>query len=294
MKDIQLPATYNYIAAFLTLGCNLSCSYCINHLSGKAVRRPLMSGDEWIEGLNRIVSAQNISLTLQGGEPSIHKDFLKIINGVEKKHHLEILTNLQFDGELFANEIAPERLKRENKYSSIRVSFHPETMDIDETLQKSLYLIKQGFDVGLFGVLHPESEQQVLKAQKIFQLHNIDFRTKPFLGTYQGKLHGSYAYENAVAASSKMKCDCKTSELLISPEGYVFRCHHDLYNNLNPVGHILDESFEIKDIFRECVYFGNCNPCDIKVKNNRFQEFGHTSVEIKNITALNQDSLSCQ
>ena len=32
---------------------------------------------------------------------------------------------------------------------------------------------------------------------------------------------------------------------------------------------------------RPCDVYGHCNPCDIKVKTNRFQEFGHTSVQIE-------------
>jgi hypothetical protein len=50
----------------------------------------------------------------------------------------------------------------------------------------------------------------------------------------------------------------------------------------------LDEDFtqEKVDEFRDCYYYGSCNPCDVKVKTDRFQKFGHTSVEIKDIKAL--------
>ncbi|MBI5232727.1 MAG: radical SAM protein, partial [Deltaproteobacteria bacterium] len=44
--------------------------------------------------------------------------------------------------------------------------------------------------------------------------------------------------------------------------------------------------FDIEDIFRVCHVFGHCNPCDIKVKTNRFQQWGHTSVEIKEVTGI--------
>ena len=65
----------------------------------------------------------------------------------------------------------------------------------------------------------------------------------------------------------------------------MYRCHADLYKGRNPIGHILDEYFTEDSIeeFRECSFFGDCNPCDVKVKTNRFQVFGHTSVEIRNI-----------
>ncbi|MFH1772635.1 MAG: hypothetical protein ABH872_07460 [Candidatus Omnitrophota bacterium] len=36
-------------------------------------------------------------------------------------------------------------------------------------------------------------------------------------------------------------------------------------------------------IFFFCREFGYCNPCDIKVKTNRFLEAGHTAVDIRPI-----------
>ena len=75
--------------------------------------------------------------------------------------------------------------------------------------------------------------------------------------------------------------DCKTSELLINSDGLAYRCHSDLYSGRNPLGSILDEDFAVRDLARECRFFGRCNPCDVKIKTNRFQEYGHTSVEIK-------------
>jgi hypothetical protein len=60
----------------------------------------------------------------------------------------------------------------------------------------------------------------------------------------------------------------------------VHRCHSDLYEGRQAIGHILDPGFEIDNKFRPCSVFGHCNPCDIKVKTNRFQIFGHTSVEV--------------
>ena len=67
----------------------------------------------------------------------------------------------------------------------------------------------------------------------------------------------------------------------MGPNGGVYRCHSDLYEQRPPIGSIIDPEFQIDDHFRPCEVYGHCNPCDIKVKTNRFQVFGHTSVEIK-------------
>ena len=81
-------------------------------------------------------------------------------------------------------------------------------------------------------------------------------------------------------------CECKTSELIVGPNGGVYRCHSDLYESRTPVAFVTDDGFDIEEIHRPCFVFGHCNPCDIKVKTNRFQEFGHTSVDIQNIREL--------
>ena len=43
---------------------------------------------------------------------------------------------------------------------------------------------------------------------------------------------------------------------------------------------ILDEKLDIEFKFRSCNRFGKCSPCDLKIKNNRFQEFGACSVKV--------------
>jgi sulfatase maturation enzyme AslB (radical SAM superfamily) len=280
-SKINIPDHYNYIGVFLTLSCNLSCSYCINHTVGLKQGRKLLNANDWGIGLGRISSKNNLTLTLQGGEPTVHKDFYEIINAIPESMNIDLLTNIQFDPLEFSQKIKISKLNREAPYAPIRVSYHPETMNMEETLQKVLALKNNGFKVGVFGVLHPDQIEQIEKADTVFTEHGIDFRTKEFLGLHEGKLHGTYAYPEALFADKLKSCLCKTSELLIDPFGSVFRCHHDLYNNLNPVGHILDSDFMIVDEFKRCDYFGKCNPCDVKLKNNRLQSFGHTSVEIK-------------
>jgi len=67
----------------------------------------------------------------------------------------------------------------------------------------------------------------------------------------------------------------------------VYRCHHDLYKGFPHIGNLLEPEFDIEDIFRDCDQYGDCNPCDLKIKTNRFQKFGHCSVDIKDIVKAN-------
>ena len=281
MKPIILPQSYNYTAMFLSLVCNLRCSYCINYFEeGNFVKKHL-SGKDWVKGLNRIVSRDDLPISFQGGEPSLHKDFIYILNNIKPELNIDILTNLQFNEDEFIRSVNPNRIKRKSPYASIRVSYHPETMQLEPLVKKVLKLQNNGFSIGIWGVMHPVQEAEILRAKEYSSSLGIDFRTKEFLGEYDGKTYGTYLYEGACDKKFAKKVLCKTTELIIGSNGDIYRCHSDLYEGRKPIGNILDENFEIEDKFLECDVFGHCNPCDVKVKTNRFQQFGYTSVEIK-------------
>jgi len=281
LPEIIMPERYNYIAVFLFMGCNLKCSYCINRYENGKFLMQTMNGEDWIKALNRIKSRDDLPITLEGGEPSLHPDFIYIINNVRKDLNIDILTNLQFNVDEFIKKVDPNRVKRNAPYASIRVSYHPEQMDLDPLIKKVLKMQEAGFSIGIWGVLHPYWEKHILEAQEKCKKLGIDFRTKEFLGEYKGKMYGTYKYPDAITKKHRKRVLCKTTELIIGPTGHIYRCHSDFYERRTPIGHILDPEFKIEDIYRECTWYGHCNPCDIKVKTNRFQIYGHTSVSIK-------------
>ena len=294
MKQIKIPHHYNYIAAFLTLGCNLKCPYCINLNEfgsdrAKVYTKP-MNAKDWIDAINslEIDSNQNLPVTLQGGEPTTHPEFYEIVNGIRDDINLDLLTNMMFDVDEFISKIDPKKFTRDAKYAAIRVSYHPGQNEINDLIKKHHKMKKAGFYVGIYSVVTPWNKEHIEEIEKICLQEGIDFRTKEYLGFDGEKWHGNYKDLDAITQKFHKYCECKTTELLIGPSGHIFRCHSDLYESRLNIGHILDEHFEIEDIFRPCFYYGHCNPCDVKIKTNRFQQFGHSSVEIKNIRDLTQ------
>ena len=282
LPQIVLPERYNYIAVFVTLACNLRCSYCINWFAGTENSHTMMPGADWLRGLNRLVSRTDLPLSLQGGEPTLHNDFHEIVNGLRADLNIDVLTNLQFDIDRFIAEVPPERIRRDAPYASIRVSYHPEQMELAETKVNVLKLMAAGYSIGIWAVEHPGQIGQIEQAKEECERDGIDFRTKEFLGRHEGKLYGQYKYPDAIKGEvARESVLCRTSELIIGPSGSVYRCHSDLYAGRAPIGNILDESFTIEDVHRPCKIFGLCNPCDIKIKTNRLQQFGHTSVDIQ-------------
>ena len=284
LKPIILPAHFNYIAAFLSFACQLRCSYCINHHGGDLVKKRWMNGDDWIRGLNRLVAC-DIPITMQGGEPTVHKHFYEIVKGIKPDLQIDLLTNLEVDADEFMRQIPPQRLKRDAPYASIRVSYHREQQDYDVLLKRVRYLQERGYSIGVWIVDHPEYMDHTRQVRRQALDMDIDLRLKEFLGPLNGHNYGTMRYPDAVNSKELRHCECRTSEFLIDPAGFIFRCHSDLYANRFPIGHILDvQPPRLLGKWVPCAVYGKCNSCDIKIKNNRFQQFGHSSVEIKNIS----------
>lgn len=292
MPKIVIPENYNYIALFLTLHCNLKCPYCINlNENGsrrKDIIRSFIKPDTWLNFINNLdIKSPNLPLTLQGGEPTLYPFFYELVNGIDDRFKLDLLTNFMFDEDEFIRKIDPSKFTRDAKYAPIRVSYHPGQNDIDLLIKKHNKMKQAGFYVGIYSVLTPRNKAHIEEIMKKCLDLGIDFRTKEYLGFDGKNWHGSYKFPEAISEKCNKYCECKTTELLIDPNGKIYRCHSDLYEKRAPITSIDDPNYKLEDIYRPCIVFGHCNPCDIKIKTNRYQNFGHTSVDIKNIRDLN-------
>lgn len=352
----QLPDTLNYVGVFLTLECNLGCSYCINDPRQTGRRKTLFPSQaksqrrcltpaEWVQALNRIPYRRDLPITLQGGEPMLYwsgKGLGMILSGTP--HYFDLLTNFALKPELFASSLNGQqrKLQRDAPYPSIRVSYHAEEMGrvwhgrgFAELVSRCEALRDHGFrvspvkaesDVGIYMVAHPQNK--VTAEMESIHAGRVPFETKEFLGIHEGKLYGHYLYPfstDLIASGihpDPLSCECRTTELLLDPLGFVWGCHFYLYQswiaggalrefeeleaqgfrysefgagifmnrNLAPIGHILDPDFSMSEleVFRSCNHYGRCIGCDTKIKNDRFQNYydkgvAHTSVEIRNI-----------
>ncbi len=231
-----------------------------------------MTPDDWIRAANRMGLRGDLPITLQGGEPTTYHGFQRIVNEADASIKMDLLTNMLFDADEFAKRVPVERFTREAPYAPIRVTYHPGQNDLFDLVRKTHRLQDAGFRIGIFGILHPDPEiaRPVREAHDTCTKQGIDFRFKEFLGSWRGRLYGTYKYEGSVVGERVLRCECQTSEWLVSPSGHLHRCHADLYSGLNAIGHILDPevSADTVDVSRPCAIFGHCNPCDTKVKRS--------------------------
>jgi hypothetical protein len=231
-------------------------------------------------GLNRLVLPEETPLTLGGGEPTLYPDFYELIRKLTLP--VDILTNGTFNINEFVEKIKPEKIfKSKNpSYKSIRFSYHPKFMSQDFLLEKAKTLQDRGFNVGIFSINHPDNLTSNMEIAEKARKEQIYFFIKDFL---DGKNFGYYKYQDAVSKINKLprSVSCRTKDLLISPDGFIYRCHRDLYRAENPISDLLYPRLKIEYTFRQCNNFGFCNPCDVKQKTNRFLQMGNCSVEIK-------------
>ncbi len=288
MKKLYLPQGFNYVAVFLTLRCNFSCEYCINdRVNDLVISREELDAEQWIECINRLVIPNDIAITMSGGEPTLHKGFYRIVQ--EIYHPIDLLTNFQFDAYDFVSNVDPRKMFHNDVegYKSVRVSFHPDYMSIEDVVLKAVVLQDAGFHVGILPLNFPHSTEFNLKLAEEARKNKVYTFIKDYLGEYKGKIVGHYEYPEAVDRKKHGEVLCRTHELLISPSGHVFKCHRDMYNNDLSIGSLLHENFKIRHKFRECGNYGFCNYCDIKSKVNRFLKMGTSSVEIRKVSATN-------
>lgn len=302
MEKIIIPESYKFISAFLTFRCNLNCSFCVNYAPAKNLMRDdfnEISGQEWVESLNRIEGPKEVAVSFTGGEPSLHKDFNYILNNLNPEIGIDLFTNLWWNEkklERFIREVPPDKIDNHAPFPSIRVSYHPEQMGEGEKMLKNAKRLKEtGYDIGVECVMYPSASQlEALERMAIkCRAADISFRPKSFIGVYEGKddfgnifsiRYGNYSkYPDSVFQEKTLEKMCKTSNLLINPDGKVYRCERDSHLMENPIGNILDKNFNLKDEFRYCNKYGQCHLCDVKVTTDNQQKLGFTLVEIKDL-----------
>lgn len=286
LTEVQVPKETDYFGIYLTNRCFLSCPYCITNFNQQFINQKYfneLEPSQWFEGLNRLKIPEGIPLTFQGGEPFLYKGIGEILNNI--RHKVDILTALphQVTPEFFHKLKTLDWNKRPSPYPTIRVSFHK-----DQNNYKDLILrikeLQKFLKIGLYHINHPAYPGLIEEIRDYAEEHGVEFRTKSYLGTWEGKMYGEYKYADAcVGRPTRKNVECKNTVFPIGPDGTIYRCHSDLYaiRRELSIGNILDPDLVLEHKYRDCAYYGTCIPCDIKIKTNHLQQHGYTSVDIR-------------
>ena len=249
----------SYYEVFLSLRCPHGCSFCVHRFHEDCLHAyQELSGQEWITFLSSLPE-KNIPLIIQGGEPGLHRDFVKIIQHLAPNYPLTIMTNLAFDIEPFIEGVDPEALNNNPFHAPIQVSCNPLQDDFAETITKAEKLKAAGFRINLFG-FNNNSVAPVLK--QLCAEKDLPLYMTTFVDWYQIRFYGGIKQQDRDVRIP--------SGLLFAPDGAIHQCHHYLYEHLQPIGHILTHSIIPSHKQWECDMGTECRYGDDKLHTALF------------------------
>ena len=229
MEFDRIPRVY------LTLRCNYNCSFCV--LERK--RRDMISGKRWLEILN---AWPGDSVILAGGEPTLHPDFVEIVNGLNK-NRIMVYTNLSFDVGLFS---------KVKKTCQFYASFHPGHRDTAETIADRAQQLK--------AMGHPVTVH-INRASGNVEAHQRTFRAAGVdLGVEEDFFQQAFWTERQIVRGVV----CTYPRAYFGPDGQRYICVKKMEDG-DASGTVPDTQFPA---VLPCEH-GECNVCDINVREIR-------------------------
>jgi len=304
-----LPSNYYYPMCYwahmITFRCNGNCPFCIVDGRGKHVPREELSGKEILNWWNNLYHEPRQRLSLIGGETTLHKDLVEIVNNLED-YYITITTNCK--GEFWESKKFKQLKPRFGSTLRINTSYHPHALEPEEYVSR----INEMRDCGLYVdqiafVYIPEIETKW--KERIEKVRNSlpELKSPPFLGFWTEEngyakdfrpdcLYPNEGYWDQESArrmcgiydytfyrkmcgqsqGTTVMCPHGIFSLIIDPSGNYFNCHYRLYYNIKPICNIKDfRPINLDDL--RCEFYGLCNWCDLP----------RVDFAIKNVTADN-------
>ena len=126
----QVMRTPRSLDLEITSRCNAACHYCY-YLNNPDVNYSDLPTASWLKFFEELAACQVMSVTLQGGEPLLREDFLRLVDGVvANRMRFSVLTN----GSLLTPQIV-EHLQKAGRCDQVQVSLDGSTAEVHESLR---------------------------------------------------------------------------------------------------------------------------------------------------------------
>ncbi|MCP4975385.1 MAG: radical SAM protein [Maribacter sp.] len=237
-----------YIRIYLTLECNLTCRYCVNqcHSKEKLKDDDFVSAKKWITAINR----ENRDVIFTGGEPTLHPDFIEIVNSINPNIHVKVYTNL-----IWSDDFTERYISELSRPIKLFVSYHPSGGKPEPFIGRILRLQKAGkFNGIVHSVDYKKQREFIKKARDKFKEAGIELTIDE---------DQEEVFSEACAQESKNIVECSKKIILISSDGTRYQCVSKLVRGINPLENILEENLKKELVHSTCHEYGYCAPCDM-------------------------------
>jgi MoaA/NifB/PqqE/SkfB family radical SAM enzyme len=267
--------------------CNYECPYCDYNDDRGGSRQRLVKMEkiyphaDWAAAWRRFYEKNGrASVYITGsGEPTLYPDFIGLLKEITKYHYVI------FDTNLYWSVAATTRFIKEISFRNVRVetSFHPHTSKIEEFAEKVAMLRDAGFVYNCRMVAYPELFPKIDEYRAYFEAKGLRFVLTPFTGTHEGRFYPpdytqeqkdkilNIVHEQAGDVERAKEPElvkhlvdeqiespegrlCSSGEIYacIMPDGMVYRCQDYGMKGYDPLGHFLDEKFELASAPKTC------------------------------------------
>lgn len=263
LPQIKIGGDINCIAAYLT-----DYNDPTNGPSEPGGRFPVsktqfMTAAQWTSALNRLDPANDTPVRLINGGPALHPEFHDIIEGLNNSLQLIFATSLKFDTAEFIKQTQPGRSIK------VHAGYAPETLKADEAISRSTKLKDAGFDITVIMGVRPDIALFEPEIRHKCESAGIDFIARDMPDPGASGQGGKLKWDDCCGAAHAKNVLCRTTGILIAPDGNVYRCHSNLYNRADPVVHILSPFFPATKKFLPCGRYGGCDPADVALSPAR-------------------------
>jgi len=243
---------------YITYRCNYFCPYCHSYNKDDPVgyRESMEKEIEakyWIDFVNRFRNEKAI-WDLTGGEPTLYKGILELLNAVPERHKVAITTNLS----LPLKDLVP--ILSHRRIFHITCSWHPsQTNDVSSFIGKihSIRTLGKGISVNYVAYRDDTTDQisNIPTYKQLFEQNGIPFHVDPYQGSrfiwtkeYIDKVRGYVTDRNlgeARVIPSMKPCKAGWKYFVATPSGNIWRCTYFMFNDLKEgyLGNIKEGTF---------------------------------------------------
>lgn len=175
----SIPPYRVFFTWYINNECNYKCSYC----TPEKIKTINVKIERWFEIWDEIFYRYGCcQIDISGGEPFLYPSFIKLIRYLSQKHTLQFSTNLSCDIRPFIENINRRRVK-------LGASLHPEFVDLEKFLEKSILLKENGLNVWVNYVGYPPSLKDMAEYKRRVEEQGLSFNILPFTGEFAGRVY---------------------------------------------------------------------------------------------------------